>query len=230
MDTRFLAINAQNAGFVVTTSEVQQSILLAGEEEIGSERISVHKVGRILARMRLRQEPRPGGKGSRRWRVTYQDLERWTGAYSINARENEVEGEYPPDLMAQMELPAHGTRRQLSEEVYGVQPRGAGGDRPGVGAGVLGGGGLGGVVCDPAGGCDREDGSGVVVGGGICHLSTPGVSTTEGAEKRRGKALPAFLPQRAQRIAEAGHSQRFYHRGPQRTAERDDRAPPRAPR
>ena len=96
VDTLFSAINAQNAGFMVTTSEVQQSILQAGEEEIGSERISVHKVGRILARMRLRQEPRPGGKGSRRWRVTYKDLERWKAAYSINARANEVEGEYPP--------------------------------------------------------------------------------------------------------------------------------------
>jgi hypothetical protein len=56
----------------VTTPEVQQAMLdAAGEEELGSER-PAYKVGRILAQMRLCPEARPGGKGSRRWRVTFE--------------------------------------------------------------------------------------------------------------------------------------------------------------
>ena len=33
--------------------------------------------------MRLEKMPRPGGKGSRRWRVTLGDLERWTAVYGL---------------------------------------------------------------------------------------------------------------------------------------------------
>jgi hypothetical protein len=66
----------------VTTSEVQQAMLDgAGEEELGSERVPAYKVGRILAQMRLCPEARPGGKGSRRRRVTFEDLERWKTVY-----------------------------------------------------------------------------------------------------------------------------------------------------
>ncbi len=71
-------MQAHTKTFLVTTSEVQRTILeLAGEEEIGEERISVRKVGRVLGRMRLSKEKRPQGKGSRCWRMSYQDLERW---------------------------------------------------------------------------------------------------------------------------------------------------------
>jgi hypothetical protein len=81
---------------VVTTSEVQQAILQMGEEEIGSERVSAEKLGKILARMRLSQEARPGAQGSRRWRVPYEDLERWKAAYGLTARTGDVEMGHPP--------------------------------------------------------------------------------------------------------------------------------------
>ena len=78
------ATDTQGGSFVVTTSEVQQAILdAAGEEELGSERVPAYKVGRILAQMRLGPEARPGGKGSRRRRVTFEDLERWKAAYGV---------------------------------------------------------------------------------------------------------------------------------------------------
>ncbi|MCK4316518.1 MAG: hypothetical protein KAX24_12180, partial [Anaerolineae bacterium] len=46
-------------------------------------RITDRRVGRVLGRMRLQKAPRPGGKGSRRWRVTLGDLQRWTAAYGL---------------------------------------------------------------------------------------------------------------------------------------------------
>ncbi len=75
------------ASFVVSTAEVLQAIVsLAREEGFDSERVSVRKVGRILSQMRLSREPRPGGKGSHRWRVPYADLERWRAAYALGAQ------------------------------------------------------------------------------------------------------------------------------------------------
>ena len=41
------------------------------------------RVGRVLGQMRLEKVPRPGGRGSRRWRFTLGDLERWTAAYGM---------------------------------------------------------------------------------------------------------------------------------------------------
>jgi len=33
--------------------------------------------------MRFKQEPRPGGRGSRLWKVTLHELQHWTRAYSL---------------------------------------------------------------------------------------------------------------------------------------------------
>jgi hypothetical protein len=75
------ATNTPGGSFVVTTSEVQQAILdAAGEEELGSARVPVYKVGRILAQLRLGPKARPGGQGSRRRCVTFEDLARWQAA------------------------------------------------------------------------------------------------------------------------------------------------------
>ena len=46
-------------------------------------RITNQRVGRILGRMRLTKVPRPGGRGSRRWRVTPDDLQRWIDVYGL---------------------------------------------------------------------------------------------------------------------------------------------------
>jgi len=79
------AINIETLpAFVVTTEEV---VLVAravtkrndGDPDI----VTSRRVGRVLGRMRLEKVPRPGGKGSRRWRVTLGDLERWTAAYGL---------------------------------------------------------------------------------------------------------------------------------------------------
>jgi hypothetical protein len=53
-------------------------------------RISTDRVGRILAKMRLKQEPRPGGRGSRRWKIPLTELKRWTLRYRV---------EFPIDLL-----------------------------------------------------------------------------------------------------------------------------------
>ena len=45
--------------------------------------ITHRHIGRVLGRMRLAKAPRPGGQGSRRWKVTLRDLERWTMAYGL---------------------------------------------------------------------------------------------------------------------------------------------------
>ncbi|HEX9105984.1 MAG TPA: hypothetical protein VF832_02120, partial [Longimicrobiales bacterium] len=86
---------AAEGSFVVTTKEVQQAIAdAAGEEELeDAERLSARKVGRMLGRMRLRQEPRPGGKGGRRWRVGYHELARWRAAYGLDAGEKGIGAE-----------------------------------------------------------------------------------------------------------------------------------------
>jgi len=69
---------------VITT---EQTVLIAravAKRDDGDlNRITNRRVGRILGRMRLEKVPRPGGKGSRRWRVRLGDLQRWTAAYGL---------------------------------------------------------------------------------------------------------------------------------------------------
>lgn len=85
------AINAISAiseetpsDLVLTTAQVMLVARAVAKRDDGDlERITNRRIGRVLGRMRLEKVPRPGGKGSRRWRVTLGDLERWTAAYGL---------------------------------------------------------------------------------------------------------------------------------------------------
>jgi hypothetical protein len=85
------AINAISANsretpsdFVITTEQVVLIATAIAERDDGDlSRITNRRVGRILGRIRLEKVPRPGGRGSRRWRVTLGDLQRWTAAYGL---------------------------------------------------------------------------------------------------------------------------------------------------
>ena len=70
--------------FVITTEQIVLLARAVAKREDGDpDRITDRRVGRVLGRMRLEKMPRPGGKGSRRWRVTLGDLQRWTAAYGL---------------------------------------------------------------------------------------------------------------------------------------------------
>ncbi|MDY6877361.1 MAG: hypothetical protein SWK90_14315 [Chloroflexota bacterium] len=70
--------------FIITTAQVVQVARAVAKREDGDpDRFTDRRVGRTLGRMRLQKTPRPGGKGSRRWRVTMGDLQRWTAAYGL---------------------------------------------------------------------------------------------------------------------------------------------------
>ena len=58
-------------------------IATESEEDVDPERITSRRVGRVLSRMRLKQEPRPKRQGSRQWRVTVSDLKRWAESYGL---------------------------------------------------------------------------------------------------------------------------------------------------
>ena len=58
-------------------------IAVDSELDIDPERVTARRVGRVLAKMRLTQEPRSGGRGSRTWRVSASDLKRWSELYGV---------------------------------------------------------------------------------------------------------------------------------------------------
>ena len=60
---------------------IAQALYYLGDVDIS--RITNRRVGRVLGRLRLRQAPRPGGRGSRRWAVTLGDLAWWGLAYGL---------------------------------------------------------------------------------------------------------------------------------------------------
>ena len=69
---------------MITTEQIVLIARAVAKREDGDPgRITDRRVGRVLGRMRLQKAPRPGGKGSRRWRVTLGDLQRWTAAYGL---------------------------------------------------------------------------------------------------------------------------------------------------
>ena len=69
---------------MITTEQIVLIARAVAKREDGDpDRITDRRVGRTLGRMRLQKTPRPGGKGSRRWRVTLGDLQRWTAAYGL---------------------------------------------------------------------------------------------------------------------------------------------------
>jgi hypothetical protein len=80
------AVKDDPSGFTVTTSEIAGAILsMAADDELDPDSVAPRRVGRVLSKMRLRQVPRPGGRGSRQWRVSHDELVRWAGAYGLPA-------------------------------------------------------------------------------------------------------------------------------------------------
>jgi len=70
--------------WVLTVAEIATNIRqIAEEDDLDGDAISNRKVGGTLSRMRFKQEPRPGGRGSRLWKVTLHELQHWTCAYSL---------------------------------------------------------------------------------------------------------------------------------------------------
>jgi hypothetical protein len=89
------AINAINANsaikvetkWVFTTEQIKDAVVATAndsEADVDVEKLTSKRVGRTLGKMRLSQAPRPGGRGSRRWVITIEDLQRWTSSYGIN--------------------------------------------------------------------------------------------------------------------------------------------------
>jgi hypothetical protein len=83
------AISANNeetpSHFTFTTEQIVTVARVATRRNDGDpDEITNRRIGRVLGRMRLEKVPRPGGKGSRRWRVALGDLERWTAAYGMS--------------------------------------------------------------------------------------------------------------------------------------------------
>ena len=83
------------------TAQVKEAAVSLTEDEDGDIEYvnNLRRLGRVLSRMRLEKVPRPGGKGSRIWRVTLSDLERWTTTYGLKL----------PDDLQRLPLSANGT-------------------------------------------------------------------------------------------------------------------------
>ncbi len=72
--------------FIFTSQEIAEAAKQIAEQMESSENpdtITTKRVGRILGQMRLQKAPRPGGKGSRRWKITINELHRWTQTYNV---------------------------------------------------------------------------------------------------------------------------------------------------
>jgi hypothetical protein len=75
--------------FTVTTSEVTEAFETVAEEEeadiswMGERAGCSRRIGKLLARLRFARAPRPGGVGSRRWRVELEDLYHRMIAYGL---------------------------------------------------------------------------------------------------------------------------------------------------
>ena len=70
--------------FVFTTAQITAFVQTITQRNEGDPNyVTSRRIGRVLGQMRLEKAPRPGGKGSRRWRVTLGDLARWTAAYGL---------------------------------------------------------------------------------------------------------------------------------------------------
>jgi len=70
--------------WILTTEQIAAFARAITKTKDGEpDHVTNRRVGRVLSRMRLEKVPRPSGRGSRRWRVTLGDLERWTAAYGM---------------------------------------------------------------------------------------------------------------------------------------------------
>jgi hypothetical protein len=87
----------------------------ASDEGPGKQQISSKRVGRILAKLRIKQEARPGGKGSRRWGVPLRELKRWVLRYRLP---------YPEELerLEKQEHTKEGKRQSTEMHAEGGDP------------------------------------------------------------------------------------------------------------
>jgi len=70
----------------IETQQVTETVLELvkdGEIDIDEKRINNRTVGRILGRLRLPEIPRRGGKGSRKRRLTLNDLQNFAVSYAL---------------------------------------------------------------------------------------------------------------------------------------------------
>lgn len=101
------AINAncaiKNEKWVFKTEEIKDAAVNLAQEaeaDIDAEKITGRRIGRTLGKMRLSQEPRPGGHGSRLWSATIQEIAGWAVSYGVNLSEfSTYEGVTLADLL-----------------------------------------------------------------------------------------------------------------------------------
>lgn len=72
--------------WVFKTQNITEAVRLIAQEselDLNLDEISSQRVGQVLSKMRLKQKPRPGGRGSRLWQVTLSELQRWATVYVV---------------------------------------------------------------------------------------------------------------------------------------------------
>jgi hypothetical protein len=80
------AINFLHSPLSFSVKDILQAAKKEAEEsemDIDIEAITSRRVGRALSALRLKQNPRPGGKGSRQWEMTIKELCRLARRYHI---------------------------------------------------------------------------------------------------------------------------------------------------
>lgn len=78
--------HADDSHWLVCASQLAESLLeIAGEGDllISLDQQLSRKIGMTLRKMRLKKPPRSGGRGSRYWLITLNELKRWSAAYGI---------------------------------------------------------------------------------------------------------------------------------------------------
>jgi hypothetical protein len=63
--------------------EAAKRIIIESELDLDPERINSRRIGRVLSKMRFKQEARAKGQGDRQWLVSIDDLIRWAKLYSL---------------------------------------------------------------------------------------------------------------------------------------------------
>jgi len=79
-----VGVSAPEKNISFTTAdltEIVRTLAKDQETDIEPESINTKRVGRVLGKMRLKEKPRPGGKGPRQWQLTKAELQRWLVSY-----------------------------------------------------------------------------------------------------------------------------------------------------
>lgn len=63
--------------------DIAKGIITESELDLDPERIHSRRIGRVLAKLRFKQEARAKGQADRQWLVSITDLKRWTELYSL---------------------------------------------------------------------------------------------------------------------------------------------------